>query len=364
LGAWFRARGDDVVFLAHPPAQGGNVPPAREGVRWIPRRRTGTGVERALRIDSYKAARAIGAALDGLAKDADLLHLHSNGLIVEAAARWATRAGVPYVLTLYGTEIWHFRRRWPIDPFVRAYRGASAVTFYSDRLRERARELGLHRPGLSTIYPAVGDAFTPADRTTRDTWRRELGIAEPIVVLNVKRLHELAGQKYLIDAFAKIARGRRDIRLAICGTGPLRQDLESQARECGVADQITFAGLVPNPTVARYAAIADVFALPSILEALPTVAVEALACGTPVISADHPGGLELHELFGDDVVVTPKGNVDRLAAALADALAAPRRAQARSLDIVAARFRRAAIEAAYADVYARSIETARRRQTT
>ena len=63
------------------------------------------------------------------------------------------------------------------------------------------------------------------------------------------------------------------------------------------------------------------FVLPSLLEALPTVAVEALACGTPVVSADHPGGVELHGLFGDDVAVVPREDSGRLAAALCDRLA-------------------------------------------
>ena len=67
----------------------------------------------------------------------------------------------------------------------------------------------------------------------------------------------------------------------------------------GAGERITFTGLVANDEVARYAAVADIFALPSLLEALPTVAVEALASGTPVVSADHPGGVELHELFAD-----------------------------------------------------------------
>ena len=52
---------------------------------------------------------------------------------------------------------------------------------------------------------------------------------------------------------------------------------------------VTFAGLVDNAAVARYCAAADLFVLPSLLEALPTVAVEALACGTPVALDRQPG---------------------------------------------------------------------------
>jgi glycosyltransferase involved in cell wall biosynthesis len=325
----------------------------------VPRRsRASSGITRALRIDSWRTARLVASALDAGARQADVLHLHSNGLIIEATAAWAQRHRRPYVLTLYGTEIWHYRRRWPIDRFARAYHGAAAVTFYSQRLLDKARTLGLDRAGLSVVYPSVSDMFSPQDAATRAAWREALGIHEPLVVLNVKRLHELAGQRFLIDAFARVARRRHDVRLVICGTGSLRQDLERQASDAGVAGKVTFAGLVGNEVVARYAAVADVFALPSLLEALPTVAVEALASGTPVVSADHPGGQELHGMFGDDVLVVPKANVDELTAALDEALRVPRRTTPATGRIIVERFRPAAIEAAYNAVYARVLGTA------
>ena len=360
LGAWAQARGDIVTFVAHEPAQGREAAAIGAGRVWrVPRRPGGSGLTRALKIDTVRSARAIGRALDEAAKDADLLHLHSNGLIVEVAAAWAGRRGVPYVLTLYGTEIWHYRRRWPFDPFTRAYRRAAEVTFYSRRLVERARSLGLDRPGLSVVYPAVGEAFAPVDDRTRTAWRAALGIKEPLVFLNVKRLHELAGQQYLIDAFAKVTRGRHDVRLVICGTGPLRETLEAQARDAGVAGPVTFTGLLPNAEVARYAAVADAFVLPSLLEALPTVAVEALASGTPVLSADHPGGLELHEIFGDDVLVVPRRNTDGLAAAMAEVLARPARVRPGTLDLVRTHFGVPAVRRAYDEVYARARARAR-----
>ena len=354
LGSWARARGDDVTFVSHEPAQGRTALDGTVAGEWrIPRRQTAGGLTRALRIDSFRQLRAVGAALERAARNVDLLHLHSNGLIIEAAAAWAARRAIPYVLTLYGTEIWHYRPRWPIDPFTRAYRRAGEVTFYSGRLLDRARELGLDRSGLSVVYPAYSSSFAPLDAASRAGARTALGIGEPIVLLNVKRLHELAGQRYLIDAFARLTRARHDLRLVICGTGPLREALEAQARDAGISGKVTFTGLVSNDVVARYAAVADVFALPSLLEALPTVAVEALASGTPVVSADHPGGIELHEIFGDDVAVVPKQNVERLAESLADAIAPPRRVRAATLDLVRQHFSPAAVHAAYDAVYDR-----------
>ena len=351
LGAWTAGAGGTVTFVAHAAAQGSHTAAPLAGqVWWIPRR-SRRGVRRLLRIDSWAQARAIGRARDDAAGRADVVHLHSNGLIIEVAARWARQHARPHALTLYGTEIWHYRKRRPIDLFSRAYRGAGAVTFYSQGLADKARELGLTRPGMHVVYPAVRDAFAPQDTPTRDRWRRDLGIAEPRVLLNVKRLHELAGQRFLIEAFARIARGRDDVRLVVCGTGPLLADLEAQARHARVSRQITFTGLVSNDVVARYAAVADVFVLPSLLEALPTVAVEALASGTPVISADHPGGVELHRLFGDDVQLVPRGDSDALATALAGAVRAPRRVGAATLALVKRHFSPAAVHTAYRDVY-------------
>ena len=357
LASWAHERGDEVTLVAHEPAQGRAAIPLPFGRVWrVPRKTPAGAINRALRIGTWQQARRIMAALDDAAAGADALHLHSNGLIVEVAAAWAKRRRTPYVLTLYGTEIWHYRRRWPIDPFTRAYNGAAAVTFYSRKLMDRSTELGLTQPQRLVIYPTIASSFAPQDTDTRARWRAELGIAEPRVILNVKRLHELAGQRYLIDAFARVCRRRHDTRLIICGTGPLREALAHQASGAGIADRVTFTGLVSNDVVARYAAVADVFALPSLLEALPTVAVEALAAATPVVSADHPGGVELHDIFGDDVLIVPKTNVERLADALEEAMERPRRVSPATLALVQEHFGPAAVHGQYAALYARVLE--------
>ena len=355
LAAWNAASGHEVSFVTQPPAQGGQSTSSLPGPVAHVAARSSSKLLRLSRLDTLRRARSIGDALDRVAAEATLLHLHSNGLIVEVAAAWARRRKIPFVLPLYGTEIWHYSRRWPVDPFTRAYMHAQAVTFYSQRLLERALALGLRRPNLSTVYPAVSGAFQPADDETRAAWRQSLGIAEPHVVLNVKRLHPLAAQSDLLKAFARVAGTRADVRLVICGTGPLAAALQQEATALGIAEKVTFAGLVPNAEVARFAAIADVFVLPSKLEALPTVAVEALAAGTPVVSADHPGGLELHALFGDDVHVVPGGDITALAKAIYARVSVPRRTLVGTSVLVDRNFGPAAVYSAYEALYRQAI---------
>ena len=106
---------------------------------------------------------ALGPAIDR----ADVVHVHSNGLLAELAVLLSRRRGKPVVLTLYGTEIWHYApKRFGPDLFTRAYHAASAVTFYSERLLGRARELGLTRRHMQTIYPPVGPQFAWHDEAS------------------------------------------------------------------------------------------------------------------------------------------------------------------------------------------------------
>ena len=113
LGRWMRQAGHEVVYVAHEAAQQRSEALRLEQqyqqaglagpVRWIPRRAASGRLTRALKVDSLRVARAASAALTAIGSTADLLHLHSNGLIVEVAAAWAGRRRLPYVLTLYGT---------------------------------------------------------------------------------------------------------------------------------------------------------------------------------------------------------------------------------------------------------------------
>jgi glycosyltransferase involved in cell wall biosynthesis len=257
------------------------------------------------------------------------------------------------VLTLYGTEIWHYRpKRLGPDLFTRAYGDADAVTFYSRRLLERAAELGLQRPRCYAVYPPVASSFRFHDPQAQHAERRALGITAGHLLVNVKRLHPLAGQRFLLEAMPEVVREHPDTHLVICGTGAQLPELQAVARSGGVERHVTFAGLLDNAVVARYCAAADLFVLPSLLEALPTVAVEALACGTPVVSSDNPGGVELHGVFGEDVAVVPKEQPAALAAAIVAALRQKRRTHVSTQAIVEQRFRAEAVARQYFTIYA------------
>jgi glycosyltransferase involved in cell wall biosynthesis len=344
LGQALGRRGHAVDFLTF--GEGRD----RERVHFV---RRGSRRLRATRLpQALEALRTWRKARPLLAR-AEVVHVHSSTWMNQVAARLAVRAGKPYVLTHYGTEIWHYEGG---DPrFQRFNRDARHVTFYSRALLERAQALAVPLRASSVVYPPVADAFRPLSADERTAVRQRVAPGAGAVLVNVKRLHPLADQATLLRAFAEVRRERTDAVLLVAGTGEMDGPLKAQAAALGLAGSVRFLGLVPNEDVAALQGGADLFVLSSVLEATPTVALEALACGTRVVSTDNPGGLELREIFGADVAVVPKGDAAALARAVLDRLAQPVRTSEPTARRIAERFRVDGVAERYLGLYAEAM---------
>ena len=328
LGEGLAARGNGVRYLTFGSERD------TERVAFV-RRRRGLRVTRVPQaLEALDTWRKCGT----LVRQADVVHVHSNTWMNQVAASVAVREKKPYVLTHYGTEIWH--HDGSDARFRRLNARAAFVAFYSEALLQRGRELNVPLPRVSAvIYPPVAEAFGPLDEAARREARQSVAPDAGLLLVNVKRLHPLADHATLLDAMAVVFRQRRDARLLIAGAGECEPALRAQAARLGIQESVRFLGLVPNDTVAKLSAAADLFVLSSTLEATPTVALEALSCGTPVLSTDNPGGVELQGLFGDDVAVVAKRDPEALARGILAFAAAPRRTRPATANTIAARFR-------------------------
>jgi len=137
------------------------------------------------------------------------------------------------------------------------------------------------------------------------------------VVLWVGRLAPEKDLETLVRAFQALHADRPQTRLIVAGTGPERERVGALVAASGLDDVVRFPGFVdPAPYMAR----ASAFALSSTYEGLPTVLVEALAVGCPVVSTDCPSGPREILADGEFGRLVPVGDSDAFAAALAATL--------------------------------------------
>jgi glycosyltransferase involved in cell wall biosynthesis len=340
LGAELEKRGHGVSFLTFKTKD-----PARAHTAYVGRRTA----FRATRIPQLLEALETRRKGLPLIAEADVVHVHSNTWMNQLAARLAFKHKKPYILTHYGTEIWHHDGK--NRAFKALNRNARHVTFYSAGLLARARELNVPFRESSVVYPAVDILFSPLGPPERQAVRAPLVGSGESLLFNVKRLHPLADHATLLRAFALLDPSLIKAKLVIAGSGEERASLETLAQELGISNRVRFLGLVPNHEVAKLHAAADLFVLSSRLEATPTVVLEALACGTRVVSTDNPGGLELGAMFPDDLRIVPKENPQALADGVAASLRENRRISETTARLIDERFSLRGLVDRYSRIY-------------
>lgn len=232
-----------------------------------------------------------------------------------AAMRLADALGVPFSVKARGSDIHLWGKRLGIgEQIVEAGRRAAGLLAVSGRLREDMIALGL--PGERIRVHQTGidlDRFVPVDR---DAAKARLGVSGPLLV-TAGWLIRRKGQDVAIEALARLP----GATLLVVGDGPERARLERQAQRLGVATRVRFLGQQPHDALPGLLAAADVAVQPTQAEGLANVWVEALACGTPVVSCDVGGARDAIDRLEAGRLV-PR-NPEAFAAAIRDLLAAP-----------------------------------------
>lgn len=179
-----------------------------------------------------------------------------------------------------------------------------------------AKEFGLPLGKTHVIYNGVvtPELYELAEEPVTHPFLQTSSIP---VILAVGRLTEQKDFPTLLRAFA-LVRKEMDARLLILGEGEKRKELEALARELGIAEDLDMPGFVKNPY--KYMRRSAVFVLSSQWEGLPTVLVEAMACGCPVVSTNCPSGpAEILENGKYGLLVPPRDH-EKLAQAILQVL--------------------------------------------
>lgn len=184
--------------------------------------------------------------------------------------------------------------------------------------RDVERLAGMSDHSVAVLHNPIPQRAMPDEQMTaqaEEFWNGRPGER----ILTVGSLQGAKNHPLLLQAFAQLSRPRSI--LMFVGQGQDEPLLRALAQDLGVADRVVFAGFHPDPS--PFYATADLFVLSSDYEGLPTVLIEALSFGLPVVSTDCPSGpAEILE-NGRWGRLTPVGDAQALARAMDEALSAP-----------------------------------------
>ncbi|MBX6333317.1 MAG: N-acetyl-alpha-D-glucosaminyl L-malate synthase BshA [Gemmatimonadaceae bacterium] len=287
--------------------------------------------------------------------------LHAHYAIPHATSAWIARemleddgTGVKIITTLHGTDITlvgqdpSFQRLTKFS--IERSNGLTAVSHYLKQ--ETYKAFGCTACAVEVIHNFIDPAVY--DRAAYRPLLREQVADGRAVVMHVSNFRPVKRVRDIVRIFAQVQREVPSV-LVMVGDGPERVLAEQEARALGVHDVTHFLGRID--AVAPLLASADLFLLPSQSESFGLSALEALACGVPVV-ASRVGGLP--EVVNDGVtgVLCDPGDVDAMVAASVGILRDRDRWQAMSAAAAAAaraRFAESDIVARYEAFYARTL---------
>jgi glycosyltransferase involved in cell wall biosynthesis len=256
----------------------------------------------------------------------ELVHAHwilPNGYVAWRAAR---RMGVPYAVTLHGSDVFMAERHALLGHMAsRALAGAAHVTSCSAELAERLVRVagGRHAEKVVLVPNGTDVVARPAAGAAR-AWRQRLGVeADAPLVVAVGRMVDKKGFAELLAAAPAILERQPRARLVLAGGGDLLETLRRRAEELGIAEAVRFPGALAHPEALALIAACDVFVMPSVRDAggnvdgLPIVVLEAMAAARPVV-ATAVSGLPLAIADGQTGRLVAERDPAALAAAIVE----------------------------------------------
>ncbi len=257
----------------------------------------------------------------------DIIHSHSEYTDVSAILLKLQRKA-PIILR---TVHYGYQYEWSTKPLRRVFltNFAYPILFdqeiginhtMTDRLNHRKFAKFFKRRALR-IPNAISLERFENFTVDRSKIKRSLGIPQDaFLVGTVGRLAEQKGYCYLIDAAAEVIKDHPKVYFLIIGDGPLATDLKRQANKLDLDEQVIFTG--GRNDIERLLKCLDLFVSSSLWEGLPTVILEAMASGLPILATDIPGTNELIQHAHNGWLVPPH-NSQAISSAISNLITSP-----------------------------------------
>jgi len=133
-------------------------------------------------------------------------------------------------------------------------------------------------------------------------------------IVSAGTLEHRKGFDLLINAMSKIVKENHKVHLTLLGDGPEKENLRNQINSLNLSGNVRLEGYQKNPFI--YFSKADLFVLSSRYEGLPNAVLESLACGTPVVAFNCPGGIDEIIVNESQGALVPENDVQALSKAI------------------------------------------------
>jgi len=220
----------------------------------------------------------------------DLIHSHFIWPYGYAGMKLSARHSVPHIITAHGNDIYglpYINNIWK-QRIINILNSANYITTVSNSNFRIMKELGIIKQCAVIPNGFNDDLFSPRDATE---CRKLLGLdSNKSIIMSIGNLEPIKGHSDLILAIKKLISSTKGILCLIIGTGTLEKRLKHLVRINNLEDYIRFVGWIPHNQIPLWLNSCDIFVLPSLAEGCPTVLLEAMGCGKPIV-ATAVGGI-------------------------------------------------------------------------
>jgi L-malate glycosyltransferase len=248
----------------------------------------------------------------------DIVHagwVYSSGLIA------ALSGFRPWLLMPWGSDV----QVMPYQSYGRrivaryVFRQADMITCDCQAVKNDIVRLSGYSADRIVIAPWGVDLHQFRPMSQLSSIRSQLGWEHSKILIVTRQLRSLYGIEYLISAMPRILAAEPQVRLLVCGDGPLEMALRNMVGQLSLESVVHFAGFVPNHLLPGYLNAADIYVSPSLEDGSSLSLMEAMACGLPSVVTDIPAVLEWVK-HGHNGYVVPKCDVEGLASAVVSML--------------------------------------------